>query len=90
MQDATIFDDEGANFYDRDGAFDHPGLQQTVRPQLLLSLVVTIIITAATGLTLMTLVSREPVSHHRMDGAPHRIAAIQHPPLALAHDQSAA
>jgi len=86
MKDATIFDGDGGNFYDEDRVFDRPRLQQAVRPQLILSLLVTIIITAATGLTLMTLVSRAPVSHHRIDAAPHRIAVIQHPPLMVARD----
>jgi hypothetical protein len=73
VKGATIFDD-------RQTLFDGSGLERAVRPQLVASLVVTIIITAATGLTLMTLISREPVSHHRTDAAPHRIAAIEHPP----------
>jgi hypothetical protein len=76
MEDATIFDD-------REAMVLGSGHLRAVRPQLIASLVVTIIITAATGLTLMTLVSRAPVSHHRIDAAPHRIAALQHPQLAM-------
>jgi hypothetical protein len=83
MQDAITFDDEETDLHDGEGDYNGPGTERAVRPQLVVSLVVTIIITAATGLTLMTLISGMPVSRHRLEAGPHRFAAIQDQPSVM-------